>query len=72
MLCLLIWQVNFFIHIPPLSLLISFVWLHPLDSMGKQDREMLVARVRLKHTDQRQKLDRKPGTRNGREYLAQM
>ena len=72
MLCLLIRQATFFIHIPPLSLLISFVWLHPLASMGKQDREMLVARVRLKHTDQGQKLDRKPGTRNGREYLAQM
>ena len=72
MLCLLIWQATFFIHIPPLSLLISFVWLHPLDSMGKKDLEMLVARVSLKHTDQEQKLDRKPGTRNGREYSAQM
>ena len=51
MLCLLIWQATFIIHIPPLSLLISFVWLHPLDSMGKKDLEMLVARVSLKHTD---------------------
>ena len=43
---------KFFIHIPPLSLLISFVWLHPLESTGKKDLEMLVARVSLKHTDQ--------------------
>ena len=43
---------KFFIHIPPLSLLISFVWLHPLESIGKKDLEMLVARVSLKHTDQ--------------------
>ena len=52
---------KFFIHIPPLSLQISFVWLHPLDSMGKKDLEMLVARVSLKHTDQGRKVDSKPG-----------
>ena len=48
-------------HIPPLSLLISFVWLHPLESIGKKDLEMLVARISPKHTDQGQKVDRKPG-----------
>ena len=62
MLCLLIWQATFIMHIPPLSLLISSVWLHPLGSMGKKDLEMLVARVNLKHTDQGQKVDRKPRT----------
>ena len=61
MLCLLIWQATFIIHIPPLSLLISFVWLHPLESIGKKDLEMLVARISPKHTDQGQKVDRKPG-----------
>ena len=45
-----------------LSLLISFVWLHLLDSVGKKDLEMLVASVSLKHTDQGQKEDRKPRT----------
>ena len=40
--------------------------------MGKKDLEMLVAKVSHKHTDQGQKVDSKPGPRDGREYLAQM
>ena len=70
MVCLLIWQATFFIHIPPLSLLISFVWLHSLESMGKKDLEMLVAR----DTDQahRSGAKGKQETRKGGEYLAQV
>ena len=45
---------KFFIHIPPLSLLISFVWLHPLESIGKKDLEMLVARISPKHVQARE------------------
>ena len=57
-------------HIPPLSLLISFVWLHSLESMGKKDLEMLVAR----DTDQahRSGAKGKQETRKGGEYLAQV
>ena len=39
-----------------------------MDSTGKKDLDMLVANVSHKHTDQGQKVDRKPGARDGRVF----
>ena len=60
---------KFFIHIPPLSLQISFVWLHPLESMGKRPGN---AGYQGQPQAHRSGVKGRQQTRKGGEYLAQV